>query len=255
MKNLLNTFKQSAELRKQYFMLEKKNKHFEITTSMISYALNIEISFNILNLCKLIYSQGKKIPIPFLNTEFYNTFKAVYGASHNNSKIKTIACYILDNGKEESYVGKSIHVSYRIRTHLLGYQKSTQLLLPTLAKNKDAQLHLFVITKDIINSLEAINVSSQTFLTILEQYLILYIQPTINKLLIPVKGGSELQSYTVSKNYQQISILNPNKKPVFCYTVLPKNNCGYNNNKKTFELIYVMQSSTIFCKLFIKNKT
>ena len=61
---------------------------------------------------------------------------------------------------------------------------------------------------------------------------------------MPVKGGSEMQSYN-TKNSIEISMLNPNRKPIYCYA---------KNEINVFELVQIVQSSTIFAKIFNKNK-
>lgn len=78
------------------------------------------------------------------------------------------------------------------------------------------------------------------FLQILEQYLILLLRPTLNKLLIPVKGGSKMKKLDTGKKGSMKKFL-----PIYCYFV---EKTGENGREKYF-FLHKVESTLLFSKI------
>lgn len=76
----------------------------------------------------------------------------------------------------ECYVGQSTHLGHRVKSHAKKTDDTTCLFIESL---KDSgMLELCVLTDDIIIPA---GLTKNQFITLLEQYLIIKLRPTINK--------------------------------------------------------------------------
>lgn len=113
-RNLYDTFKESAELRKRFFLSLDSSP--EITSEVLSTCLGKKVDKAVVEICKEMTSVSH--PIPWPSTKEYAIFRDLYGSTHRHSKVKTIGCYVLTTTNGSNYVGQSVHVSNRIRIRL-----------------------------------------------------------------------------------------------------------------------------------------
>jgi len=69
-------------------------------------------------------------------------------------------------------VGKSTHISSRIRNHLLKIHRSTRSAIESMNSEK-AKITIYLVNKKIADELLDMSISVETFLIILEQYLMI----------------------------------------------------------------------------------
>lgn len=178
-------------------------------------------------------------------SEAYKRFRAVHGATHRNSSIKTIGCYLLDDGEGNTYVGKSKHISSRIRGHLTGIHKSTRSFLESLTENK-AKVTTFTIREDLLASIQYTqkDIKLDTFIMVLEQYLIISLLPNKNKLLVSITGGSEVSFISRHTTKDKIQF-NPKSTPIYCYKK--------ENTPEKYRLIHILLSQNSLGKALNKS--
>lgn len=131
-------------------------------------------------------------------------------------------------------------------------------------KGNQAKVTTFLVTSDDVDTaIHSLNITLDVFLTILEQYLILSLIPTVNKLIISTSGGTEVSSLSKLTTEKKIQ-LNPKTTPIYCYMVdsegyvllhvlQSQNSLGKALNKRTGYAKFVMeeQNGWIRDKLFI----
>jgi len=139
---------------------------------MISEAIQMPITDEILFLCNRIEKEATVWNVPWPKSSAYEDFKKVHGTTHRKSSIKTIGCYLLSDGHNNTYVGKSTHISSRIRNHLLKIHRSTRSAIESMNSEK-AKITIYLVNKKIADELLDMSISVETFLIILEQYLMI----------------------------------------------------------------------------------
>lgn len=136
--------------------------------------------------------------MPWPKSETYYNFVSVYGSPWEKTDKTTAGCYQIDNQKAKSYVGQTTHISYRVQSHLQGHTKTVKPFLASI-RNSDAKLSVYPINRNIIVKVSEINRTCYfdiaIFLNLFEQYLIIIKNPSINKLFITIRGGSEMQNW------------------------------------------------------------
>lgn len=138
------------------------------------------ITEGVLNLCKNIYNNPLDFMLPKPHTKHVTPFSKVVGPSYDSNH-KMSGCYLLyDPSKTGSYVGQSIRLGRRVRSHAAGNEKSSMILLSSFSD--DARVKIYTV-KDLPS-----NIDLSVFLTTLEQYLFFVIRPTHNNFLIASSG-------------------------------------------------------------------
>lgn len=147
-----------------------------------------------LKLCEEIYSNRVVMPIPFPNTEHVITLKNLVGGESYESKVKTAGCYILSGTKKavspitklesmECYIGQSLHLGNRVKSHTKGgNNNSTWEFLNSIRDG--GKLELCIVPDNLTPN----DLTKHQFITLLEQYLIIKLKPTVNKKLLAKPG-------------------------------------------------------------------
>lgn len=134
------------------------------------------------------------MPLPITHTKHVAGFTKLAGQEHFNSKIKLAGCYIIkgpnlaispvtDIESNECYIGQSTHLGYRVKRHTKGGDYTTSQFIKSL--NDKGILELWIISPEIKipNGLD-----KNKFITLLEQYLIIKLKPTVNKKFLATPG-------------------------------------------------------------------
>lgn len=134
------------------------------------------------------------MPLPLPRTEHVLPFTRLVGTEHYDSKIIQAGCYIIKGpnlvrsavtGLEstECYIGQSTHLGHRVKGHAKKVDSTTRLFIESL-KDRGI-LELCILTDDIVIPS---GLTKNQFITLLEQYLIIKLNPTVNKKLLATPG-------------------------------------------------------------------
>lgn len=147
-----------------------------------------------MEICEEIYNKRVTMPLPIPHTKYVADFTKLAGQEHFNSKIKLAGCYIIkgpnlvispitDKESIECYIGQSTHLGYRVKRHTKGEDFTTSQFIKSL--NNKGILELCIIYPEIKipNGL-----NKNQFITLLEQYLIIKLKPTVNKKFLATPG-------------------------------------------------------------------
>lgn len=136
-------------------------------------------------LCLYIYNKRVSMPLPVPNTEHVLPFTNLVGSEHVESSKEVSGCYFIKGpnmgrssvtGIEnvESYLGQTKHLGRRVKFHAKEQDPSTKSLVEPFKEK--CTVELFILSDDIPEGL-----SKLQFLSLLEQYLIIKLKPTLNK--------------------------------------------------------------------------
>lgn len=116
----------------------------------------------------------------------------------------------------DRYVGQSINLGLRIRSHLHMTSKSTKFVLQSLKVTKEGSVTTCIVSEDILNILTTSHhINIENFLDILEQYVILLVKPTLNKLSLVRHGG-------VTSSYSNRILKHPHRLPLYVYKIVSR---------------------------------
>lgn len=165
-----------------------------ITVDIINTALgnNVVVTEGLLDLCKRIYNESRIYDLPWSkDMASFSQFTKVHGPMSAKTGNKVPGVYILwIAATNDSYVGQSIRLSLRIKQHIYLTSTSTKFVLEVLKTDKSGKVQTCIVddkTEQML--LREHGVPLASFLDILEQYIILLIQPTLNKLYVVRHGG------------------------------------------------------------------
>lgn len=244
-----NTYERSALIQK---ILVKTNNPLSIIQELIALATGKDISAETLRLCKQMVEQSVTWDVPWPKSKVYSDFQNIHGAAYRNSNKRVSGCYMLDDGEGHTYVGQSKHLASRIRDHIiLNYTTTSTIKM----RNTTAKVTTYIITEEVMLILVNLHVNPITFLFILEQYLLLIYQPTVNKVLISTIGGQEVSIAGREKySKEERTRVNSKRMPVHYYvlnkttiqfshihTLLSQNSLGKALGKGSGYLRFVMQ--------------
>jgi hypothetical protein len=169
--------------------LEILNKIFNLGDKPIS------ITEEHLNLCLKIYNKRTTLALPVPRTKHVIPFTKLVGRESYEEKNKVSGCYCIKaffkgcskvTGLRgiESYIGQASHLGHRVKQHAKGIDTTTKSFISS-SKGKKLEVDLFIVDKDL--KIPG-NLTIKQFITILEQYLIIKLKPTINKKLLATPG-------------------------------------------------------------------
>jgi hypothetical protein len=141
-----------------------------------------------------MYDKRIKMPLPLPHTKHVAPFTALVGQESYESKLIVAGCYIIKGPNlvvspvtnlisSECYIGNSTHLGHRVKTHTKGVDSTTREFIKSLV-NK-GMLELCILTSEI--EIPA-GLTKNQFITLLEQYLIIKLKPTVNKKLLATPG-------------------------------------------------------------------
>lgn len=195
-----------------------ENSKEGISVELMNSALGKNIVTNeIIDLCKNIYSKSNVYNLPW-STKGKDAIQfAKDNGSVSFSSVKVPGVYIIHMPHtKDTYVGQSINIGVRIRAHLQMASISTKYVLDTLKASKEGSVQTCIIDKSTLDIIDNIhNITLADFLDILEQYLILLVQPTLNKMFLVRHGG-------VTSPYSNRILKHPNRLPLYVYKVQSK---------------------------------
>jgi hypothetical protein len=144
------------------------------------------------------------------NSIDFTTYKHVHGSASckRDNQVGGISILYIDT--TDTYVGQSVNLRRRINDHLQGTVTTTKIVLGIMKEKISGTIETCVVDKYMRTFLlKEHNINFSDFLDILEQYLILRTQPTLNKLYVVRHGGN--------LNFNGISTL---RRPLYIYKVV-----------------------------------
>ena len=128
------------------------------------------------------------MPLPLARTLHVATFTKLVG----QSKVKLAGCYIIKGANlatspvtgltsRECYIGQSTYLGRRVKYHK-GQDPTTYSFIKSL-KDKGV-LELFIVKSETLPD----GLTKKQFITLLEQYLIIRLKPTVNKKFVATPG-------------------------------------------------------------------
>lgn len=176
------------------FLKDGKEPNKEFLNELLSFPEPSLVTDAHLKLCEEIYSSRVVMPIPFPNTEHVVTLRNLVGGESYESKVKTAGCYILSGTKKvvspitkleslECYLGQSLHLGNRVKSHTKGGNTNSTWQFLNSIRDK-GKLELCIVPDNLIPK----GLTKTQFVTLLEQYLILKLKPTVNKKLLAKPG-------------------------------------------------------------------
>lgn len=197
------------------FLKEDNKPNKEFLNELLSYPEPSLVKDTHLELCAKIYNMRVVMPLPFPRTKYVATFRELVGGESYESKIKLAGCYIICGTRKvlstttnlegmECYIGQSMHLGHRIKSHTKGADPTTGKFIESIKDN--GKLELCIVSDDLIPQ----DLTKSQFITLLEQYLILKLKPTVNKKLL-AKPGIMWTPEAIQKHREKIS------KSVYAY--------------------------------------
>lgn len=147
----------------------------------------------------MIVSKPTTIPSPVPNTIHVAPFSALVGPENYEGK-KVSGCYVLHSDEIkltiprqpgatiECYIGQepATRLGTRVKIHAKGYDSTTKVLMKTLGDKAMVTLFILESTPDVLRKIGLLH--TRQFLCVLEQYLILFYNPSVNKSLVATHG-------------------------------------------------------------------
>jgi hypothetical protein len=169
-----------------------KEANIEILEKALCFDEYSQITEEHVALCLDIYNKRVSMPLPVPNTEHVLSFANLVGPEVTTENVP--GCYLIkgpNTGRSiatgleniESYVGQAKHLGNRVKDHAKKHDSTTKGFIKSL-KGKGT-VELFIVKKDLIIPE---GLSHKQFISLLEQYLIIKLRPTINKKLIATPG-------------------------------------------------------------------
>ncbi len=146
-------------------------------------------------LCLEIYNKRTTLALPVPRTKHVISFTKLVGRESYKEENKVSGCYCIRalfkgcskvTGLRgiESYIGQTNHLGHRVKQHAKGVDINTKSFISS-CKGKGVVVDLFIVDKDL--QIPG-NLTIKQFITILEQYLIIKLKPTLNKKLLATPG-------------------------------------------------------------------
>lgn len=192
--------------RKRWNLHELVKSHLNagggVSIPVLSEVLERKVTSDQVAACESIFRSGITIPMPFPNTDSARTFTKLAGTIHAKPEVQRPGCYyIFSDDTSLSYVGQTVHLGKRVRTHAYGTKETQEFI--TASPNAKVTLYFL---DDLITGLDL----AQS-LTLLEQYLFLVHNPTYNKILVATPGFTLTQ-----QSYD--SLITARYHTIYCYT-------------------------------------
>nr|YP_009262015.1 GIY-YIG endonuclease [Chrysoporthe austroafricana]AMX22090.1 GIY-YIG endonuclease [Chrysoporthe austroafricana] len=173
---------------------EYKGPSLEILKEVLCFPQPSFITEAHLALIKKLYEERVILPLPLVGTKESMKFSELVGPTHYSTKNKLNGCYIITGlnfsispitgiKSLDSYVGQSVHLVNRIKIHARGSDPATGAFVKSLRDKGKVEL---VIIRD--DTVIPEGLSKGQFITLLEQYLIIKLKPTVNRKLIVTPG-------------------------------------------------------------------
>lgn len=175
------------------FIQEGKEPSVEFLEQILEFKAPSRITKQHLALCSAMYDKRVTMPLPLPHTEHVEPFTALVGQERYGSKIIRAGCYMIKGPNlanspvtnlvsTECYIGQSTHLGHRVKAHTKG--DSTICDFIESLKDKGV-LELCILTDEIEIP---VGLTKNQFITLLEQYLIIKLKPTVNKKFIATPG-------------------------------------------------------------------
>jgi len=176
------------------FIQEGKEPNVQFLEQVLDFKYPFKITEEHLLLCSIIYERRISMPLPIPHSQYVARFTEIAGQEHYGSKIILAGCYIIKGPNlvtspvtnlvsNECYIGQSTHLGNRVKSHTKGTDASTCQFIKSL-KDKGV-LELCILTSD---TKIPEGLTKNQFITLLEQYLIIKLKPTVNKKFIATPG-------------------------------------------------------------------
>jgi len=192
------------ELADQYRKHEMIKQHIlqgkEADLEILNKVLNLgdkptSITEEHLILCLEIYNKRTTLALPVPRTKHVISFTKLVGRESYKEENKVSGCYCIRTLFKgcskvtglrgiESYIGQTNHLGNRVKQHAKGVDLNTKFFISS-CKGKGVVVDLFIVDKDL--QIPG-NLTIKQFITILEQYLIIKLKPTLNKKLLATPG-------------------------------------------------------------------
>lgn len=190
-------------------MKENKGPNLDILSKVLPFNPSSKITEEHLALCIEIYDKRISMPLPVPNTKHVVSFVNLVGSERVKSADEVMGCYLIKGFKIgcsnftgieniESYIGQAKHLGFRVKDHAKRHDLCTKSFINSL--KGEGIVELFIITNDMVipNGL-----SKKEFLTLLEQYLIIKLKPTLNKKFVATPGIL-WSSATIRKHIEKV---------------------------------------------------
>jgi len=191
-KELVDQYRKHEMVRQH--LLKGKEVDLDILNKVLGFSLPAVITEEHLLLCLEIYNKRITLGLPVPRSEFVKPFTELVGKEKVEEGKEISGCYYIKapfKGRSnitgllgiESYVGQAKHLGDRVKNHAKGADSSTKSFVSSL-KGKGL-VDLFIVDKDL--QIPG-GLTRKQFITLLEQYLIMKLKPTINKKLLATPG-------------------------------------------------------------------
>lgn len=180
--------------RKHYSVVKLIKEGKEPSVKFYKELLGFEITEEDLILCSEVYDKRVSMPLPIPHTQHVAPFTALAGQESYSSKIILAGCYIIKGPNlatspvtglvsNECYIGQSTHLGHRVKNHAKGVDSTTCEFIKSLKDQGVVELCIFTNKTELSS-----NLTKNQFITLLEQFLIINLKPTVNKKFIATPG-------------------------------------------------------------------
>lgn len=169
------------------FIKDGKQPNVVFLEDVLDFKKPCKITEQHLALCSDIYSKRISMPLPLPHSQHVGPFTELAGQEHYSSKIILAGCYIIKGPNlansvrtgltsNECYIGQSTHLGHRVKSHTKGAESTTCNFIKSLKDKGVLELCHLTNETEIPYGL-----TKNQFITLLEQYLIIKLKPTVNK--------------------------------------------------------------------------
>lgn len=169
------------------FIKDGSEPTLDFLSEVLCFKQPAQITKNHLSLCEELYNKRVVMPLPLPHSEHVDAFTKLVGTEHWNSPRILAGCYIIKGFEPIRsevtslegiglYIGQSTHLGHRVKSHAKKSDSTTRLFIESLGSKGLVELCILGNDMAVPKGL-----TKNQFITLLEQYLIIKLKPTINK--------------------------------------------------------------------------
>ncbi|RYE12148.1 MAG: hypothetical protein EOP34_11370, partial [Rickettsiales bacterium] len=171
-------FRRSKQIKEQ--LLFRKNST-AIDIELMNFALGYDLTKKQFLLCQSLLAEKRENKFTFSfpkNKEDFTNIKMLLPSDIDQKEGKKTTTlpgvYLINDNEGDRYVGHSIRLTQRLQEHIIRKNRNTID---------------FIVSNRVVERLNNYNLEIKKLLIIMEQYLIIKSQPTVNRTYIALQGG------------------------------------------------------------------
>lgn len=212
-------FRRSKQIKEQ--LLFRKNST-AIDIELMNFALGYDLTKKQFLLCQSLLAEKRENKFTFSfpkNKEDFTNIKMLLPSDIDQKEGKKTTTlpgvYLINDNEGDRYVGHSIRLTQRLQEHIIRKNRNTIDFIVSLRKKPNATCTFYIVSNRVVERLNNYNLEIKKLLIIMEQYLIIKSQPTVNRTYIALQGGD----FSNPAYFKEQALRHPNRKPLYYYLI------------------------------------